>query len=58
MTRSKRIFALFATVFLLFLIFIVYDISTRTTFPGSRPVDSNTPDPIELSDTLKSDTTP
>jgi hypothetical protein len=35
MTRSKKIFAAFAFVFAIFLVFIVYDISTRTTFPGS-----------------------
>jgi hypothetical protein len=37
MSRSKKIFALFATVFLLLLIYASYDISRRTTFPGSKP---------------------
>jgi len=44
MTRSKKVFAVFALAFFLFLAFVVYDISTRTTFPGSeykeRPLDS------------------
>ena len=36
MSRSKKIFAAFAFLFFLFLLFIVYDISTRTSFPGSQ----------------------
>ena len=54
MTRSKKVFAGFAVVFFLFLAFVVYDISTRTTFPGSKdtksPVDS-------LQDSVQTDTT-
>lgn len=37
MRRSKRIFAIVAFVFFLLLAFVVYDISNRTTFPGSPP---------------------
>ena len=37
MTRSKKIFAIFAIVFAVLLGYVVYDISTRTTFPGSAP---------------------
>lgn len=37
MTRSKKIFAAFAVVFLGALFYASYDISTRTTFPGSKP---------------------
>lgn len=58
MTRSKKIFVVFAALFALFLVFIVYDISTRTTFPGSRPRESTSAPEIESSDTLRSDTTP
>lgn len=37
MSRSKKIFALFAVFFILLLAWASYDISSRTTFPGSRP---------------------
>ncbi len=37
MTRSKKIFAGLAVVFMMALLYASYDISTRTTFPGSKP---------------------
>jgi len=37
MTRSKKIFAAIAAIFVLLLIYASYDISRRTTFPGSKP---------------------
>ena len=37
MTRSKKIFLLIAGIFLLLLLYVSYDISKRTTFPGSKP---------------------
>jgi len=37
MTKSKKIFAAIAAVFLLLLVYASYDISRRTTFPGSKP---------------------
>jgi hypothetical protein len=37
MTRSKKIFASLALVFMVALFYASYDISTRTTFPGSKP---------------------
>jgi hypothetical protein len=37
MTRSKKIFVGFAIIFLVLLAYASYDISTRTTFPGSKP---------------------
>jgi hypothetical protein len=37
MTRSKKVFAALAVVFLGLLFYASYDISRRTTFPGSRP---------------------
>lgn len=36
MSRSKKIFAGFAFAFLLLLLYVVYDISSRTTFPGTK----------------------
>jgi hypothetical protein len=37
MTQSKKIFLALAVVFFVLLFYASYDISTRTTFPGSRP---------------------
>jgi len=37
MTRSKKIFACLAVAFMIALFYASYDISTRTTFPGSKP---------------------
>ncbi|HET9487014.1 MAG TPA: hypothetical protein VFO54_06255 [Chryseosolibacter sp.] len=37
MSRSKKIFALFAIAFFFMLAYVVYDISSRTTFPGQKP---------------------
>jgi len=37
MTKSKKIFLGFAIVFFALLFYASYDISTRTTFPGSKP---------------------
>jgi hypothetical protein len=58
MSRSKKIFAAFAFVFLLFLVFVVYDISTRTTFPGSAKKQDATPSKQESlsGDSLEADT--
>jgi hypothetical protein len=36
MTRSKKIFLVVVVLFFLFLIWLMYDISSRTTFPGSK----------------------
>jgi hypothetical protein len=37
MSRQKRIFIIFAVIFFVVLAYIAYDISRRTTFPGSKP---------------------
>jgi hypothetical protein len=37
MNRSKKIFVAAAVVFAVFLALVSYDISRRTTFPGSKP---------------------
>jgi hypothetical protein len=37
MTNSKKIFVGAAVVFFILLFYASYDISTRTTFPGSKP---------------------
>jgi hypothetical protein len=45
MNRSKKIFAGFVLVFVILLGYAVYDISSRTTFPGSRSkTEMNQPD--------------
>ena len=36
MSRSKKVFLGFAVVFFMMLIYLSYDISSRTTFPGSK----------------------
>jgi hypothetical protein len=37
MSKSKKIFLMVASIFFLLLIYASYDISSRTTFPGSKP---------------------
>lgn len=37
MSRSKKIFVGVSIVFLVSLLLVSYDISRRTTFPGSKP---------------------
>jgi hypothetical protein len=37
MSRSKKVFVVVAIIFLILLAYASYDISSRTTFPGSRP---------------------
>lgn len=36
MTKSKKVFVGVAVIFLVGLLLVSYDISTRTTFPGSK----------------------
>lgn len=60
MNRSKKIFAALALLFFLLLMYIVYDISTRTTFPGARTPETERPGPDDSvrGDSLPSDTIP
>lgn len=37
MSRNKKIFVAFAVVFFIIVLGVSYDISRRTTFPGSKP---------------------
>ncbi len=37
MSRSKKVFLGFAAAFFIMLVYLSYDISSRTTFPGSKP---------------------
>lgn len=37
MKKSKKIFIILALLFFVIMIYIGYDISSRTTFPGSKP---------------------
>jgi len=37
MTRTKKWFAWMALLFIILLAYASYDISTRTSFPGSKP---------------------
>ena len=53
MTRSRKTFLVAATLFAAFLAFTVYDISRRTTFPGSKKPKKEVP-----VDTLKDHSSP
>jgi hypothetical protein len=35
--RRSKVFLLFAAVFIILISFVIYDISRKTTFPGSKP---------------------
>ena len=37
MSRSKKVFLSFAAAFIVMVGYLSYDISSRTTFPGSKP---------------------
>jgi hypothetical protein len=37
MPRSKKIFFAFVALFVIVIGYLVYDISSHTTFPGSKP---------------------
>jgi hypothetical protein len=60
MTRSKKIFLGFVVVFFCSLCFLVYDISSKTTFPGSkkRAKQSQEKDSVDRGDTVKSTSPP
>ena len=58
-SRSKKLFLLISIVFLFLLLWASYDISTRTTFPGSKPQlkerieDNFIEKPVNVDDTLR-----
>ncbi|MBS1558621.1 MAG: hypothetical protein JST69_07810 [Bacteroidetes bacterium] len=56
MKRSKKIFAALSVVFVAMLIYTAYDMSKRTTFPGSKshPKD-RLKKPFSEKDSLKKD---
>ncbi len=37
MKNSKKLFLFFVVIFIIAMIYISYDISSKTTFPGSKP---------------------
>jgi hypothetical protein len=37
MNRNKLVFLIFGLIFLVIMLWIGYDMSTKTTFPGSKP---------------------
>lgn len=57
MNKSKKIFLAFAAVFFLAMIIVGYDISKRTTFPGSKKLIIETLAPSEPMDSIEVDTT-
>jgi hypothetical protein len=57
MTRGKKIFAGFSVFFVIFIAYVSYDISRKTTFPGSKPqLQERIKDTYLPSDTLVEDT--
>ncbi|PRY90442.1 hypothetical protein [Mongoliibacter ruber] len=50
MNKNKLVFLILAILFLLVMLYIGYDISSRTTFPGSK---GNLKERIAPSDSLK-----
>jgi len=57
MSKSKKIFLGFAVVFFALLFYASYDISTRTTFPGSKPqLKERIQDQFLKKDSVKKDT--
>ena len=58
MTKSKKIFLGAAALFFILLFYASYDISTRTTFPGSKPQLKERIEKTYLKqDTVKTDST-
>lgn len=57
MSRSKKIFVVVAILFILATLLVGYDITTKTSFPGSKKLlkESIAPSEPETSDTLKLD---
>ena len=53
MKRSKKIFLIAAVIFFAMVIFVGYDISRKTTFPGSKKLLRES---LAPSDSVKSDT--
>lgn len=57
MTRSKKIFVVVALLFIIATLIVGYDITTRTSFPGSKKLlkESIVPSEQVEKDTTKSD---
>jgi zona occludens toxin (predicted ATPase) len=53
MPRSKKIFLLFIALFIIMIGYLIYDISSRTTFPGSKSQQITKPD-TTAKDSIKS----
>ena len=53
MKRSKKIFLTFAVVFFVAIAYLGYDISRRTTFPGSQSLSEEKPVKKDSKDTEK-----
>ncbi|WP_377585601.1 hypothetical protein [Ohtaekwangia kribbensis] len=58
MTRGKKIFSLFVVAFVILIAYASYDISRRTTFPGSKSqLPQRIKDTYLQADSAKQDTT-
>lgn len=58
MSRSKKIFVASAVAFFLILAYIVWDISSRTTFPGAPQVKTESDEQAADSAVSRPDTLP
>jgi hypothetical protein len=56
MKRSKKIFLALSAIFLIIMMIIGYDLSQRTTFPGSRTESDEIEEQITQSDSLNQST--
>lgn len=57
MSRGKKIFLAIAAIFVFLLLYASYDISQRTTFPGSKPqLKERIEERFNDSDSTRSDT--
>jgi hypothetical protein len=54
MSRSKKIFLIFAAIFITIMLLIMYDIARKTTFPGGSKNKTELPDESGKVDSLNS----
>jgi hypothetical protein len=54
MSRSKKIFLVFAAIFITIMLLIMYDIARKTTFPGGNKKEKQSIQENDRTDSLKS----
>lgn len=53
MSKSKKIFLLFAAIFITIILIIMYDIARKTTFPGGSKTKKENVQEIDGADSVK-----